>query len=120
MIDAIRDWAGLFALLIAIGGHVVYWFTASGSSAMKALKEHKDEQKLRDDKMQHKLIEHDRRVQTVEQELKHLPDARAIHSLEVAVERLNGRIAILDERLGPVVAISERMQELLLEQAKRS
>lgn len=118
--DAIKEWASLIAVLIAIGGHVVYWFTASGSSAMKALKEHVAEQAKRDERVQSKLVEHDRRVQTVEQELKHLPDARAIHSLEVAVERLNGRIAILDERLGPVVAISERMQELLLEQAKRS
>lgn len=120
MIEVVKEWAGLIAVLIVIGGHVVYWFTASGSGAMKALKEHQEDQKRRDEKMQSKLVEHDRRVQTVEQELKHLPDARAIHSLEVAVERLNGRIAILDERLGPVVAISERMQELLLEQAKRS
>ena len=59
------------------------------------------------------------RIQLVEGEIRHLPDRDAAHRLEMAVERLNGRIETLDERLKPVASIADRMQELLIEQSKR-
>lgn len=59
------------------------------------------------------------RLQLLEGEIRHLPDRDAAHRLEMAVERLNGRIETLDERLKPVASIADRMQELLIEQSKR-
>ena len=51
--------------------------------------------------------------------LEHLPDHQAAHRLELAVGKPNGRVGTLGERLKPGAAVSQRMQELLLEQAKR-
>ena len=70
------------------------------------------------------------RVATIDEALKHLPDREASHRLEIAIERLTGQMETLDERLSgrietlsrsidPITAISERWQELILEQAKR-
>ncbi len=62
---------------------------------------------------------HDRRIQRLEDELRHLPDRETAHRLELGMKDLSGRLDALDERLKPVAAIGERLQEFLLEQAKK-
>jgi translation elongation factor P/translation initiation factor 5A len=66
-----------------------------------------------------KLVEHDRRVQAIEGEMKHLPDHETFHRLELAVEKMSGRLDTMAETLKPIRATSERMNELLVEQAKK-
>jgi Protein of unknown function (DUF2730) len=48
-----------------------------------------------------------------------LPNSDMMHRLELSLARMEGHIDKLDERLKPVAAISERMQELLMEQARK-
>lgn len=48
-----------------------------------------------------------------------LPNADMMHRLELSLARMEGHIDKLDERLKPVAAISERMQELLIEQGRK-
>ena len=48
-----------------------------------------------------------------------LPNADMMHRLELSLARMEGHIDRLDERLKPVAAISERMQELLIEQGRK-
>lgn len=79
--------------------------------------EKKLEEKLT--KAESKLIEHDRRIQTVESEIKHLPDRASTHRMELALSDMNGRFSALEEKLKPIAATSERLHELLMEQAKR-
>lgn len=59
------------------------------------------------------------RVQTIEGDLRHLPDRDATHRLELALSEMNGRLSSMDERLKPVAAIGERLQELLMQQVKK-
>lgn len=49
-----------------------------------------------------KLIDHDRRIQTVEGELRHLPDKEVVHELKVAIVELQGTVKALDVQLGAV------------------
>ncbi|SIR41199.1 Protein of unknown function [Rhizobium sp. RU35A] len=70
-------------------------------------------------KAEGKLIEHDRRVQALEGEIKHLPDRETAHKLELALAQISGRLDTLDERLKPIAATSGRLQEFLLEQAQK-
>ncbi|MDJ1463422.1 MULTISPECIES: DUF2730 family protein [Nitratireductor] len=97
----IVPWLSLAALVISIGTSVTTFLTSGAKHNAQT------------------LAQHDKRIQKLENQLEHLPDSGSAHRLELAIERLNGRIETLDERLKPVAAISERMQELLLEQAKR-
>ena len=69
--------------------------------------------------MNSKLTEHDRRVQTLESEMKHMPDRDTAHRLEMAMVTIAGRLDTLDEKLKPIAATNERMNELLVEQARR-
>jgi len=70
------------------------------------------------------------KIGIMEETLKHLPDRDQAHRLELAIEKLTGRMEAMDERvagqmktldasLKPVSAIGLRLQEFLLEQAKR-
>ncbi|MDG3575990.1 DUF2730 family protein [Rhizobium sp. YJ-22] len=77
-----------------------------------------------------KLIEHDRRIQAVESDFKHLPNRDTAHNLELALAQISGRLNsmdaqisgrlnAMDERLNPIAATSVRLQEFLLDQVKK-
>ncbi len=65
------------------------------------------------------LIKHDRRIQKVENDLEHMPTGAAIHSLELMMERVLGRLDTMDERLKPIAATNLRLQDYLLEHAEK-
>jgi len=48
-----------------------------------------------------------------------MPDQGMMHRLELSLARMEGHIDRLDERLKPVAAIAERMQEVLIEQGRK-
>jgi TolA-binding protein len=48
-----------------------------------------------------------------------MPDQAMMHRLELSLARMEGHIDRLDERLKPVAAIAERMQEVLIEQGRK-
>lgn len=77
------------------------------------------ELQIKVEKAETKLIEHDRRIQTIEGEMKHLPDRDTQHRMELQLAEMNGRFAALEEKLKPIAATSERLHELLMEQARR-
>tara|TARA_R110002020_G_scaffold185003_1_gene382460 strand:+ start:5924 stop:6307 length:384 start_codon:yes stop_codon:yes gene_type:complete len=58
------------------------------------------------------------RLTVIEGEMRHLPDAQSAKRTEVALENMRGQIEVMSERLKPVSAISERLQEFLLEEAQ--
>lgn len=58
------------------------------------------------------------RVSRLENEFRHLPDRNSVHSIQLSLSDLKGELRGLGEQLKPVAAISERLQEFLLEQAK--
>ena len=47
-----------------------------------------------------------------------MPDQETMHRLEISMTRMEGHIEKLDERLKPVTAIAERMQDILIEQGR--
>ncbi|MBN9471681.1 MAG: DUF2730 family protein [Bosea sp.] len=59
------------------------------------------------------------RVAKLESEFRHLPDRRSVHGIELSLSDLKGELRAMGEQLKPVAAISDRLQEFLLEQAKR-
>ena len=47
-----------------------------------------------------------------------MPGKDMMHRMELSLSELHGQLGRLDERLKPVAAIAERMQELMIEQAQ--
>lgn len=65
-----------------------------------------------------RLARMDSRLTALENELRHLPSRDQTHKLEIAIAQMSGQLNVMSERLSPVAAISERLQEYLLEEAK--
>lgn len=59
------------------------------------------------------------RVSSVEQTIRSIPDSDDFHKLELQLSKVQGTMQVLTERLRPLEAITDRMQELLLENRKR-
>ncbi|MBD8554904.1 DUF2730 family protein [Rhizobium sp. CFBP 8762] len=103
----IMPWVAAVLSLLALGDRVFSWF----SSGEKALGD-------RLAKAENTLIAHDRRIQSVEGELDHLPNKDVLHRFELLLEKMSGRIDVMDASLKPIAATTTRLQRLLEEQAK--
>jgi hypothetical protein len=66
-----------------------------------------------------KVDQLERRMTKVEGDIEHLPDKDMSHRMEISIAEMRGEMRVLAEKLNPVAAISDRLQEYLLEQAKR-
>lgn len=100
-------WAAVVLTLLNLG--TALWHVLSGPSRRNAaaIKEaHSLQQSV------------DLRMQRLEDQLCSVPDREMLHRLEISMAKMEGHIDRMDERLKPVAAIAERMQELMLEQAK--
>ncbi|OJY32030.1 MAG: hypothetical protein BGP11_11105 [Rhodobacterales bacterium 65-51] len=64
------------------------------------------------------LARHSERLQSMEQAVRDMPSRDDFHKLDREMVGLRGTMAVLTERLEPLKAITERMQELLLERGK--
>lgn len=58
------------------------------------------------------------RIGRLESEIVHLPGKDSVHGLEMAMQEMKGQMQVIIERVGPIKAIAERMQEVLLEGAR--
>ncbi|WP_320194728.1 DUF2730 family protein [Agrobacterium rosae] len=113
--------------VIAIFGHVKVWMNSGEKELTKDVTAIKADLaanvaalKTENESHERKLIEHDRRIQSIESDMKHLPDRESQHRLELALEKVNGRLDTLNETLKPIKANGEAMNELLLERAKQT
>ncbi|WP_353429012.1 DUF2730 family protein [Paracoccus denitrificans] len=60
----------------------------------------------------------DSRLSAVELSMREIPTRKDFHDLDKQMTELRGSIGVLMERLRPVEAISERLQEVMIEQRK--
>ncbi|USP03558.1 DUF2730 family protein [Bartonella taylorii] len=100
-ISVANGWLSLLLSVIAISGVLRAYFSSGAKEMLKDIVGLKE------------------RVQTLETEMDFLPDRDALQRLEVNMERLDGRLNTLSAQLQTVGAIGERLQEFLLENAKK-
>lgn len=106
--DEIRVWVPTIAAMIAAAATVWSWISSPGRKA-----------EAKADKLAERVDLLDERLGRVEAELSHLPDKESVHRMDKTLIELRGEIQVLTERLKPVAAVSDRLQEFLLEQARK-
>ncbi|MGO4872760.1 MAG: DUF2730 family protein [Roseiarcus sp.] len=62
--------------------------------------------------------DHEKRLAVVETTVEHLPSADVVHDLNLAMADMKGQLAVIVERVGPIKAIAERLQETFLEHGR--
>lgn len=100
-------WASALTTLLNFG--FVLWGLFS-SPARKSVEAH-GELKQRVEAVERDMLR-------LKDELTHMPDTESIHRLEIAMTRVEGHLSTFEAKLAPVAAIAERMQELMLEEAR--
>ncbi len=96
-ISLLRDWLGLIALLISVGTSVTVFFT-SGAKKNTAT-----------------LIDHDRRIQRMEDEMRHMPSKDQVNEIKLAMADLKGTVGIMGETVASVSRTVHRLEDYLKE-----
>lgn len=65
-----------------------------------------------------RIDRHETRILSIEGDMRHLPSKDAVSEMKLAMARLEGQMGIIVERVGPIKAIADRVQEAWLEHAK--
>jgi hypothetical protein len=101
-------WVIALSQLLTFGLTLWNLFAAGGRNNARKLDEH-----------QVTLNRHDSRISALELAHLQMPSRKDFHDLEVTMTTLKGSMAVLTERLRPLEAITERMQDLMIEQGKK-
>jgi phage shock protein A len=102
-LSIIMPWVGAALSIIALGTQI----KAIISSGERKLEE-------RVSKVEVKLIEHDRRVQAVENEMKHLPDRETVHKLQIDLTEMKGQMATMVKSSEATERATRRVEDFLL------
>lgn len=111
----ITQYLTLALAVIAVLGHLKGYF----SSGEKTLSNRQDDHEVRLKKAEETLINHDRRIQSSEAELKHLPDKDTVMEMKLALAELKGTVGTLTESVGSVSRTVHRIDDWLREKAEK-
>ncbi len=126
--EDVTGWASFVAIVLSMGSLVWGWLTSGGAKALVEARSIRDDLRAIESRLarlENELAHVPKRDEVralegrtvrLENELLHLPDREQTHRLELSIAELKGHIGGLDERLKPVAAISDRLQEFLLNQ----
>jgi hypothetical protein len=85
-IESIRNWVATIALILSTTSLIVTWVKSPGEKVAKKLDEFADG-----------LKKHDRRIQAVEDEMKHLPTSDEFSELKVCMAEVKGDVERVQE-----------------------
>ncbi|TCT41165.1 DUF2730 family protein [Martelella mediterranea] len=101
-------WLSIAATLLSIGAVIYAVITAKAKGNSVKL-----------DKLEGKVEDHGQRIQSLEDEMEHLPDKESQHRIEVGLVELNGRMDVLSESLKPIHANNQLLHDLLQKQVTK-
>ena len=115
MLNFLQQYGAVFALL----GNIVMLILAAKFVTREAHSASLIERDARLKAVTEKVDAAEDRVARLENEFRHLPDRQSVHGIQLSLSDLNGKLMAMGEQLKPVAAISDRLQEFLLEQARK-
>lgn len=118
MIDELKSWAGFIAILVSLGTIVWAWLTSGAKHTQADLDKFKLAEAERWEKIDAVFIEHERRVQTIESELKHLPSQKSVHELQLTLKDMQVEMAKIGASADQSARTAARVETYLLEHGK--
>lgn len=102
LVEVAKEWLGTVSIVIAIGSTIYVWLM----SRTKVNEEHLKS-------VDKDLVDHDRRIQAVEGELKHLPAKDDVNDLKIAMAEMKGAIGRIDETMNGLGRSIRRVEDYL-------
>lgn len=106
VIEPLHSWLALVLSIIALSYNILSGRSKVASEKVAALTSRVDEAEAR--------------LTLIEADMKHLPSKDTTHELRIAISELNGQVQLLGERIKPVAAISDRLQEAIISKMEHS
>lgn len=103
-IELISRWLGAIAFLTSSASLVWNWISSPGRMVASAV-----------EKINEALKSHDRRIQTVEAEIKHLPSSDDFTQMQLTVTKVESDLRHMDHTLGTVAKTVGRIDDYLRE-----
>lgn len=101
-IETLNRWLAAFALLLGIANTISIWLRNNARELAKKL-----------DQIGDSLKGHDRRIQTVENEQRHMPTKEDMHELTVSITALAGELKTQSTELDSVARTVRRIDDYL-------
>lgn len=105
-ISEMRDLIVMSSALLSIGGIIYTWLTVRSKVNTAQI-----------ELLLKRVEDSEKKVAVLEAEMRQLPSATTIHKLELTMERLQGEMEVLSERMKPIGAVGDRIQEFLMSKA---
>ena len=117
-IETARNWAIAGSAVISTISIILVWVRAPGekvqasiAQAIAKVESVRSEVMGKLDRAQAGAKEHDRRIQAVENELKHLPTGEEFADLQVAMARVEGDVKRIEEGVGTITRVVNRIDD---------
>ncbi|CZT33008.1 hypothetical protein [Rhizobium sp. 9140] len=115
--NEVKEWLSLIAIAISLATAVWAWISAPSKKTASDLdlfrKTATEEMKI----LMEAVTELGRRTQTLEGELKHLPDAKAFMDMRLAIEQQTGKLGRMEESLTSTSRTVLQVQDYLLKKS---
>ncbi|WP_337267073.1 DUF2730 family protein [Oryzifoliimicrobium ureilyticus] len=98
-----KDWAGLVVSMIAILTAIYSWMTSQSKTTATEMEELKEQ-----------MGGVDKRLTSIETQVNHLPDEKAMTALKLALSEMNGKFGRMEESISGITRTVYRVEEYLL------
>lgn len=112
--EDLRSWLGLLALLISVGTSIWMFLTSGAKKTANELAEFKKVDAEEKKAMMTAITALGQRTQSLESDMKHLPDAKAVMEMRLSISELSGKIGRMEESQIGVARTVNRVEDFLM------
>ncbi|MDM9647735.1 hypothetical protein [Rhizobium sp. S163] len=115
--ETLKSWTGFLALLISVATSVWHIISSGSKKTASDLNKFKEQDSAEKTQLMVTLQALERRTQSLESDIKHLPDAEAVMSMRIAIERLEGKLGRVEESQMGMARTVARVEDFLMKGA---
>lgn len=107
-VNFLKDWGGLIATFIGIGSFLYAWLTSGSKTNADGLK-----------KVTERLDVVEDRLTSIEADMRHLPDEKAMTDLKLELADMKGSFGRMEEAITSITRTVHRVEEFLLKRGDK-
>ena len=119
---SIASWASLIVSLSSFAFLVLTYRSKAASERVSALEKAVSDKASvgRMGAIEDRVDKVEDRTTKIEEGFRHLPSRELVHSIELLMRDVASQVTVLAERVKPIAATTDRMQEFLMEEAREA
>jgi hypothetical protein len=112
--ETLKSWFGFFALVISVGTSAWHVISSGAKKTATDLADFRKQDSAEKTSFLGAIAALEKRLQSVESDMKHLPDAEAVMSMRIAIERLEGKLGRMEASQEGMSRTVTRVEDFLM------